>query len=829
MGRKLMFLGVLAGCHHIGSVSGPEPNSGPQDTTLPVARATTDNENSALSGQARIDNRHLCLGQMVPNDEHACGTTCTACTPPSGGSVQCDGNQCLPSCPTGSTLAQGKCVPTEACDPARPFKDSLPQLGASGGYIVKGDFNQDGKLDLVDAGGALLLHVGLGNGIFAPPKILAGCCFYGDLKAGDFNGDGKLDLASVSSSGLSVLLGDGNGNFQILLSDASITGTATSAMDVADFDHDGKLDLAIASSPHPAIFLGVGDGSFRKGAALPIDLNSWSLVAGDFNHDGLLDVAAADSENGGVLALANSDGSFHKTVAWRGGRFLDFAVGDFNGDEFPDFVCNSEAGLTVFLGQASGTPVESTTYVGSCNFVPFSGQTVAGTIVVVDWNGDNKADLFCAAGKSDPALLLGDGAGHFSPSWQIDVSIPAPLIPGDFNADGRIDLVAGVDVLLAKEDGQVVTPNLQVLPGWPSPLQAGPVWGEHPVLSADFDGDGRLDVADAYSVFLNRGDGTFSEVSYQPDLTVTPDDLLAGDINGDQIVDLVQIHLDGTTTVFLGSGDGALGKPISRLSLAANCYYPVVAAGDFNSDGKLDLIQEKNRFNDYGAPAGSDLEIYLGRGDGSFAKSASYPLGSNVFGADHRPPVLGDFDGDHKLDTALTIGAVGDFRVQEERLRVFLGSGDGTLRELEQMQIGYHHGTLSAGDFNHDGRLDLTQTDTNRTTQILLGQGDGTFLRKQTLPSVRAPWIPPLVQDINGDGHPDLLFPTAFGANKVALFWGTGDGTFSDGGSYLIPDLVGATLGDFDGDGKADLYARTGRMDTQTRGAIMLWNRSCTP
>jgi len=125
------------------------------------------------------------------------------------------------------------------------------------------------------------------------------------VAVGDFNGDGVLDLAVAYVGvypgyigGLSVLLGDGDGTFQVARNFE--TGNGPSSVAVGDFNGDGELDLAVAYigsypsySGAVSVLLGNGDGSFQGPRNFVAGDGPWSVAVGDFNGDGLQDLAVA--------------------------------------------------------------------------------------------------------------------------------------------------------------------------------------------------------------------------------------------------------------------------------------------------------------------------------------------------------------------------------------------------------------------------------------------------------------------------------------------------------------------------------------------------------
>jgi hypothetical protein len=206
----------------------------------------------------------------------------------------------------------------------------LVDLGAFPSDIGVGDFNHDGKLDLVLAErGSQLATVLLGNGDGTFTKGAAynlsdSKSFPLALAVGDFNGDGNLDFAvsDYASGGsgapsFTVMLGNGDGTFKraaASLGPAAMVGAQGLA--VGDFNGDGKLDLIWAASNGPSVLLGHGDGTFTTSpvSVLPAFVGSnglFGVVVGDFNGDGKLDFIAVDNSNNRLLVmLGKGDGTF---------------------------------------------------------------------------------------------------------------------------------------------------------------------------------------------------------------------------------------------------------------------------------------------------------------------------------------------------------------------------------------------------------------------------------------------------------------------------------------------------------------------------------------
>jgi hypothetical protein len=408
-----------------------------------------------------------------------------------------------------------------------PTTTAISSTGVAGNYMLTGTVSA--LTPVLPTGIVSFLDTSNGNAVLAtqtldPTSKSFGLASFSTASAlsgvtsvavGDFNGDGNLDLAVANtySGTVSILLGDGAGNFLPAATPTVRVGYYPNSIAVGDFNNDGNLDLAVANyaSGTVSILLGDGTGNFTAGATPAVGNSPYSIAAGDFLGNGNLDLAVANSGDGTVSILLG-DGTGNFTVAATvtvGSSPHSVVAGDFLGNGNLDLAVANSGDGTVSILKGDGT--------GNFTGLPNSPVTVERTpnsVAVGDFNGDGVLDLAVAnecgddprcASPGSVSILLGDGAGNFSAAATSPVPVgvnPWSVAVGDFNSDGNLDLAVAnftngtVSVLLGDGAG-----NFSTATALPVSVGVKP----ESVAVGDFNGDGNPDMAVA-----NYTDGTVS-------------------------------------------------------------------------------------------------------------------------------------------------------------------------------------------------------------------------------------------------------------------------------------------------------------------------------
>ncbi len=708
-----------------------------------------------------------------------------------------------------------------------------PVAGIYAGAVSIADFNQDGVPDLAVTpfyGTAIAILLGKGDGTFSAASTVQASQRPSSLVVADVNGDGQADLvvgeqpSSPAGSIMEVFTGKGDGTFSAPASTA--LQASSPAVQTGDFNGDGVVDVAVLDTASQTFSVLLNGGQTTNGGptkfttvteAIPTDAGylTTNFAVADLDGDGRSDLVIGGSfaETMQIyLTRAMETASATATVTVNGvGPHLVEA--NYAGDSAYGASVSpttslygvppaTAAGLVLTSGSAVVSSVNAGTVVTLTATVTAGGSPEsAGQVSFCD-GATECSDIHLLATKSLSAngtatyrYIPGPGAHSFRAVFVADgygstsSSSIAALTVGAAGAPKYTDTVSlGFNQL---NSGYTVTATVQGIGG------TAPPTGQVSFLDTSFGnkslGSAMLGADTVPGVGFNALQTTLASSNPVTEAT--------GDFDGDGIPDLAVLSCEsyGETcdyTIFLGKGDGSFKPGSQEISLTGSNYVGIYA-GDFNGDGKLDLL-----LRSYDYSFRSNVVTLLGHGDGSFTASATSVIANPVNnGGDISPPSLtvADFNGDGKLDLAVVGESVAG------GVSIALGQGDGTfVLSPDALDPAASYGLIVSGDFNGDGVPDLIATSYYSSASVLyFGVGDGSFVRPGSPLAVGSFTKSMVVGDFNGDGKLDLAVGEPSG---IFIFLGGGDGTFTQtSGSPISGNGTYLVAGDFNGDGKADL------------------------
>lgn len=558
-----------------------------------------------------------------------------------------------------------------------------------------------------------------------------------------------------------------------------------------DVDGDGRDDLVLAGYERHSLWLSQQDGRLLEVAgAFPPSSIVWSSMAlADLDGDGDLDCVVAGgiaTTSGQVRWFRNHGGG----VFGAGGTLsapipqtadTDLAIGDIDNDGDADIVLASSAGIGfpntgLFRNDGAG------------NFTPvwFALNGTAATCELADFDGDGDLDLLYGV-----QLRTNDGTGTFTPSQSLSPGGAAfDASATDTDLDGDVDIVFhhSNGVALAVNDGNASFAIQQL----PLPHASGSV---RKIVVADRNGDDRPDcvVASlqqnrlAVGAIDNQPTGWIVDPTVDLDLSDAAFALL--DLEQDGDLDLVPADYRPPYQPLRNDGTGEWTAPASP-SIDAMTWSLQAAAGDLDDDGNTDIVS----WSSFGG------RTLLNDGTGRFVDQGLF---STTFGISDC--VVADFDADGLQDILTSYRTnPGSFRPDSA---LFRNQGGGSFQEIPIPGADATH--LRVADLDGDGDLDAHMADSFVHT-LAIRQPNGTFNVQPSPITLTSPSsVFAELADLDGDGDMDLIgSSTTWQLPQV--FENDGSANFNawPAPSISIGALVLATC-DADGDGDIDLIVRS--------------------
>jgi hypothetical protein len=544
------------------------------------------------------------------------------------------------------------------------------------------------------------------------------------------------------------------------------------------------------------VYVNQGTRLSSSPVVIPVGGAATRIAVGELTGDGRPDLVVLDWAGAAVRTFANTGAvgavgftmRSNRTVASRP-LFADIA--DLNGDGRGDVLFTQESylpdtshALGIMLGAGDGT-------VLAPSYRTFTARP--DRVRTADLDGDGRTDVVVAFSVYISAFRnLGAGP------YPAPVSLGAPVSTAqlgnmpdfrlaDLDEDGHLDLAAAVysahSLAVLRGDGAGGFGAAQTYPAGQS------VYGTaNGVALGDWNGDGHLDAAvndnaNPYLyAYMGTGDGTFPA---RTDIGVGagPQRVLAGDLDGDEDLDLVTINYTyGNATVASQTSPGSFSA--STISLGSSSYPWSGELADVNGDGHLDLIVAHIFAN--------QVSVRLGTGTGTFGAATTYAVSAGP-----QAVAVGDLDGDLDLDLAV-VSSTG------RRVDLLLGRGDGTFTVGTPIALSGAGYGVAVGDVDGDGIADLVVA--AATVAVYRGTGGGAFAAPVSLANTGSPV---LLADLTGDGRPEILtLHTTSPYPGVGVSINNGSGSFgavtvyaTGSGSYPY----GLAVADLDGDGDLDV------------------------
>jgi len=338
---------------------------------------------------------------------------------------------------------------------ANPSDSVVVDLDGSGrgGIVTANAGSNDATVLLTDAAGTVSVQGTVPVGM--SPKGIAAADING---AADATGRVDVVVANEDSDDVSVLIGLGDGEFEVATSVVLSRKPAALALGTLNADPWPDLVTSNPATGDVAVLLGAGDGTFGEPSYLVVGEEPVDVAIERVNQDEFFDIVTANRASSDVsVLLGKGDGTFApESRSSAGMPPTALAAGDLDGDGSVDLVLT--AGTLLF------PPLVALKGYGDGTFhapVPIDISARGVDVTAEDFDGDGLLDLAVAHVNSYASLLLGTGDGTFKSASQFAVWYsPSGLATGDLDGDGRRDLVVSS---IVRDDVTILRNRLPIL------------------------------------------------------------------------------------------------------------------------------------------------------------------------------------------------------------------------------------------------------------------------------------------------------------------------------------------------------------------------------
>ena len=687
--------------------------------------------------------------------------------------------------------------------------------------VAVGDLDGDGKPDIAVTNNqsntvSVFKNTGaIGTISFASPQAQATGQAPQSVAIADLNGDGKAELLVTNFYGNSVSIYRNTavtGSFAFTRTDLT-TGVQPYSLAIGDLDGDGKPELLTGGdmAGTVSIFQNSSDSgsaiNFTNRQDLPAGFTPYGIAIGDLDGDGRPDIATTGYSDNTIAILQNKGAKgtisfLPKVILATGQAPYSILMTDMNGDGLQDLVTadfGSSGSVSVLL---NNLPLPSTTPRIS-SFSPLSGPV--GTNVLI------KGRYFDRIAAKNMVYFSGIRAVIQSATDStLSVVVPAgaSYSPITVTADS-LSCISTLSFTVSFPGGQAAFSTHSF--NW----RADSVFGNNPrsILLPDWDGDGRADLfvtnqGGGSGFFHNTGTGNLIQLSSQEGGTVTngvqPYGAATADFDGDGRMDIAFTDFNQTSAVYLLknlSTSGHMAWAVQR-SLPAGNSATGIAAGDIDGDGRPDLAVAVG--NSFYIAIYKNTTIHAG-------DSLSFSNVINLPDSYHGDDVaIADLDGDGRPELIVTDFSSNLIRIwHNTNQKPGVVSFDALPQTIE---VDQEPTSLAVADLSGDGVPDLLVSNYGGNNFSYLRnsgiKGVISFSPKQDFNTLIHPFKIS-VGDLDGDGLPDVAVAGGELQGAIAVYKNN-----SSGGNFSLMDPVDyptgysptcVTIGDLDGDGKADL------------------------